>query len=258
MMLKSKASKNEDRFYAVLPQSEYKNALLTSKHQVGQWNISTMASVKLKLYEIMNTRDKLNLLFWSCNYNSSNVGLILPTFATSTLALDASTDYFTTDPYNFDMDNPSTIMLHQTSTDGKKKTSEVGSFQYYIHLKPLEYYTLGSGIYHSIGPDRDAASSSSAVNVDWDKIPLYRRHQIMEPNAHMGPETQLNIVAIHSFKKSAFYLGETPDDCFIFLIGNAVKNKWILDNSQYIFNQDIPDPWVKHHIDDYSTGFNIY
>ncbi|ORZ07408.1 hypothetical protein BCR42DRAFT_426211 [Absidia repens] len=257
MILKSKASKNEDRFYAVMPQSEYKNDLLTSKHLVGQWNISTITSVKLKLYEIMNISDKLNLLFWSGNNKSSNVGLILPTFATSTLALDASTDCLTAHPCNFDLDNPSTIMLHhQTTTDDKKKkkTQE----QSYLNLKPLEYYTLGSMGYSYVHTDDNIYYCDDKVRRD--KIPLYTCHQIIDLHAHMDLEAQVNIVAIPSFEAKFLSrnFDDTPKDCCIFLFGNPVKNKWILDYRRFVFDLELPGAWVHHRIDDYSTGFNIY
>ncbi|CAO3601313.1 unnamed protein product [Absidia cylindrospora] len=72
MMLKSKASKNEDRFYAILPQSKYKDQV----SQVDQWNITTLISVKLKLFEIMDAEDKWILLFlcgYFCSRNSTEV-----------------------------------------------------------------------------------------------------------------------------------------------------------------------------------------
>ncbi|ORZ07412.1 hypothetical protein BCR42DRAFT_456050 [Absidia repens] len=259
MILKSKASKNEDRFYAVLPQSEYKSDLLTSKHEVGQWNINTITSVKLKLYEIMNTRDKLNLLFWSGNNKSSNVGLILPTFATSTLALDASTDCLTEHRCNFNLYNPFTIKLRQTTIDSRKKKSQESSFQYYLSLKPLEYYTLGSGIHGFLGPDNTTYYSQEKVNPE--KIPLYRCHQIIDLNdAHADLEAQLDIVGIPSFKSKflSWKFDGTPLDCCIFLIGNPVKNKWILDHRRFLLDPDDSDVWVHQRIEDYTTPLSSY
>ncbi|CAO3601393.1 unnamed protein product [Absidia cylindrospora] len=257
-ILKSKASKNEDRFYAVLPQSEYNTQLaLSNKHEVSQWNINSIFSVKLKLYEIMNTNDKLNLLFWSGNNKSSNVGLILPTFATSTLSLDASTDYLTGHPCNFDLSNPSTIMLHQntTTTNGKKKNDP---HPYYLNLKPLTYYTLGSGGYAHIGPDD---RTYYCINNVYDPhISFYTSLQIIDRNVDMDMEHQVTIVAIPSFeaKFCSLNFDGTPLDCCIFLIGNPVKNKWLLDHRRFLLDLDRPDAWVHHHIDDYSDGFNIY
>ncbi|ORY97070.1 hypothetical protein BCR42DRAFT_457590 [Absidia repens] len=254
MILKSKASKNEDRFYAVLPLSEYKNTLVTSKQEVGQWNINTTLSVKLKLYEIMNTKDKLNLLFWSGNSESSNVGLILPTFATSTLSSDVDTDDFTAHPCNFDLSNTSTLMLHQT-TAGFKRMNE--SHQYYINLKPLEYYTATR-----LGLDfiqRDDAIYYSDKKVLEEKLPLYIRHQIIDPYVDMAMEDQVHVIAIPSYSSNYFtaYCDPVEDSC-IFLIGNLSKNKWMFDHRSYLFKRNSPECWIHHYSDDYSAGFNIY
>ncbi|ORZ02118.1 hypothetical protein BCR42DRAFT_497159 [Absidia repens] len=82
MILGSKASKNEDRFYSVLPLSEYANKLT----EVSDWDIYNMVLIKLKLYDIMTVKDKLTLLFWSAHEDTIGND-ILPTFATSTLSL---------------------------------------------------------------------------------------------------------------------------------------------------------------------------
>ncbi|CAO3652466.1 unnamed protein product [Cunninghamella blakesleeana] len=78
MMVGSNASRNEDRFYAILPSwSEYKS-LIHDKNT----NITDMQSVKLKLYEILNDDDlweKARLLVTSSICESKPV---FPTFAT--------------------------------------------------------------------------------------------------------------------------------------------------------------------------------
>ncbi|ORZ06409.1 hypothetical protein BCR42DRAFT_456391 [Absidia repens] len=148
MILKSKASKNEDRFYSILPLSEYKSKLL-SKNEVHRWNINTMMSVKLKLFEIMNTRDKLNLLFISGNNSASNKGTVLPTFSSSTISSSTRSNHPYLDqvkyPCNFDLYNDATITLHQqqpstTGTDDTE-TKHDDADLYYLNLRPKEYYT---------------------------------------------------------------------------------------------------------------------
>ncbi|CAO3651972.1 unnamed protein product [Cunninghamella blakesleeana] len=81
MIVKSNASKNEDRFYAILP-SWNKYQYLT--RDISNWNTTNMLSVKLKLYEILNDDDgnlwnKARLLYYCSNYA---VNPILPSFAT--------------------------------------------------------------------------------------------------------------------------------------------------------------------------------
>ncbi|CAO3588637.1 unnamed protein product [Absidia cylindrospora] len=91
MMLGSKASRNEDRFYSVLPLSNYHE----KKIEVSHWNIHSMLSVKLKLYDIMNNKDKVFLLFWSTGLDVLRNN-VLPTFATTTLPpFSPSTIFYT-------------------------------------------------------------------------------------------------------------------------------------------------------------------
>ncbi|CAO3652102.1 unnamed protein product [Cunninghamella blakesleeana] len=82
MMVKSKASKNEDRFYAVLPSLSQYKYLTENKNTISSWNITEMQSVKLKLYELLDDNDdlwnKARLLYYSSNYDGKPV---LPSFA---------------------------------------------------------------------------------------------------------------------------------------------------------------------------------
>ncbi|CAO3601423.1 unnamed protein product [Absidia cylindrospora] len=139
MMLRSKASKTEDRFYSVLPLSKKYKDKLTTQESVASWQVHTMLSVKLKLYEWMDTKDKLNLVFLSSHRKEQDLvmdlTLILPTFATTTIYWSATADFFKQDQdhapaFNFDLNNEEdTIMLHHHQSDLR-----------YLHLKPLEYY----------------------------------------------------------------------------------------------------------------------
>ncbi|CAO3588668.1 unnamed protein product [Absidia cylindrospora] len=136
MMLLSKASRNEDRFYSILPLSEYAH----KKSEVSHWNIQSMVSVKLKLFEMMNTKDKLVLLFWSTHSMNIANG-VLPTFATTTLFPEFKTErlfQLLSNGYcNFDLndDDASTMMLHYHSEDSNRC---------YLRLKPKEYYVVNN------------------------------------------------------------------------------------------------------------------
>ncbi|ORZ05206.1 hypothetical protein BCR42DRAFT_428384 [Absidia repens] len=76
--------------------------------------------------------------------------MLLPTFATSTVSSDAPTDYVhynnEDSPCNFDLDDPSTIMLHkyQIKTKNSKKSDDDDdddlSDLYCLRLKPMRYY----------------------------------------------------------------------------------------------------------------------
>ncbi|CAO3588608.1 unnamed protein product [Absidia cylindrospora] len=137
MMLKSKASKNEDRFYSILPLSEYKSNMRENM----DWDIHTTVAVKLKLYEIMSTKDKLILLFWSGHFGALNKGTLLPTFATSTLPLGFQNGELTHCPqahWNFDLTNPSAL-LYQTKSSSS------------LQLKPLQYFVYDHDALDAIG-----------------------------------------------------------------------------------------------------------
>ncbi|CAO3601380.1 unnamed protein product [Absidia cylindrospora] len=231
MMLLSKASKNEDRFHAILPLSEYKSKL-GSKNQVDQWNITTLSSVKLKLFEWMTTVGKLNLLFMSGDHTSSNIGLVLPTFATSTISSTARKNYPSLDhatyPCNFDLNNASTIMLHQHQHDELH--------EYYLYLKSKEYYTMDV-VNHCVSPE--------------EKTTLCKR---------LGIDT-LQVVCIPAFGKytqELFSPHDSIDEYRIHLIGNSLKNKWILDKRRSNIEFLKHHTWTRHESDNHSTGFNIY
>ncbi|CAO3651557.1 unnamed protein product [Cunninghamella blakesleeana] len=83
MLLRSNASRNEDRFYAILPSWNKYNYLIEHKNTISNWKITDMVSVRLKLYEIMDDADDLwnkarLLLYCSIRVGKPN----LPSFAT--------------------------------------------------------------------------------------------------------------------------------------------------------------------------------
>ncbi|CAO3649886.1 unnamed protein product [Cunninghamella blakesleeana] len=82
MMIRSNATRNEDRFHAILPSWEKYKHLIQDKNTISDWNITDFLSVKLKLFEIMDDTDlwnKARLLYYSSVFNGKP---ILPTFAT--------------------------------------------------------------------------------------------------------------------------------------------------------------------------------
>ncbi|KAI8089048.1 uncharacterized protein BX664DRAFT_332046 [Halteromyces radiatus] len=77
MMFNSAATKNEDRFYAVLPLSDQYKDCIETQDTVSQWNITDMTSVCLRLYAFVGIREKAAILY-SCSKGKT---LILPSFA---------------------------------------------------------------------------------------------------------------------------------------------------------------------------------
>ncbi|KAI9300523.1 hypothetical protein BJ944DRAFT_291634 [Cunninghamella echinulata] len=63
LLLESNATKNEDRFHAILPSWTKYSHLIEDKSTISNWNITDITSVRLKLYEIMDDLwDKAKLL----------------------------------------------------------------------------------------------------------------------------------------------------------------------------------------------------
>ncbi|ORZ07445.1 hypothetical protein BCR42DRAFT_472306 [Absidia repens] len=252
-ILKSKSSKYEDRFYAILPQSKYEDKIT----QVDQWNINSLSSVKLKLFEFMDTKDKLNLLFMSGNNTAINKGMALPTFATSTLSSTAQSDYLTLENdnmavardefrYNFNLDNKSTIMLHQPAGHQKKN----GSPLCYLNLKPIQSFALKNTENWFFFTKTHHLASLKSLQIDHTDIsavdvvciPLYCDKII---GRRRRPQYSLP--------------GYYAKYC-IFLIGSFKKNQWILEKMRED-DSDINFCDVGRstfHFGSDSHGFNIY
>ncbi|ORZ07440.1 hypothetical protein BCR42DRAFT_426256 [Absidia repens] len=225
MILKSKASRAEDRYYAVLPLSQkYKHRLTSKEFVVVKGEIHTLLSVKLKLYEWMDTKDKLTLVFLSCYRKERDLTLILPTFATPTIYWPSSSDCFSTEEedanqslaFNFDLTDDTTITLHYVDD------------LYSLHLKPLEYYTT-----------------------------LCRRLQL-------NGEDRLDVIAIpHLALGASSSDSSQPTTTSVFwiqLIGNVDKNKWVFDKCTLACSPTDSSDWVHHYSrdDTSNAGFNIY
>ncbi|ORZ07430.1 hypothetical protein BCR42DRAFT_426248 [Absidia repens] len=246
-MLKSKASRNEDRMHAILPLSEYKHKLV-SKEQVGQWHINDLISVKLQLYHWTTTKDKWQLLFLS-NF-TDHVSGTLPTFATSNIVWPGPETYPTlTDDgqykCNFDLTRDDSIQL--TALDNTTATSI--KKQYKLTIKPKEYYqhknyqvSLLSG-----NQGKDEAMLRRLIQLDFPTdlpdmicIPNFTGHFIQDDPHPMTVQTKS-----------------------IYLIGCSAKNKWIL-KFECDFQQ-LPlanlQTWERHACDvtnALAAGFDIY
>ncbi|ORZ06442.1 hypothetical protein BCR42DRAFT_159556 [Absidia repens] len=128
MMLRSKATKNEDRFYAILPLSKYVDKL----KQVDGWKFKTLMSVKCKLFDIMDTRDKWNLLFLSAVIYFSNGVDVLPTFCPSKIVWEAAVLYVTDKkPCNLRLNGDDLGITLRQNHD---------LHLYYLQFTPKEYY----------------------------------------------------------------------------------------------------------------------
>ncbi|ORZ06405.1 hypothetical protein BCR42DRAFT_496279 [Absidia repens] len=229
MMLKSKASKHEDRFYAILPQSKY----ISKISQVSDWQLHSMVDVKLKLFEIMDTNDKVNLLFMSGVHDTKTQGDTLPTFATSIYSWDSHFLSYTGSPYNIDFDDDYITLRYQQDAN-----------LHYLQLIPAEYY---------IG------WRSETTNMDYydAKVAKARKTKLFKYNDHDDDDEDdhhhgftMDIVALTPVAKQS---GIDDSDVRIHLIGSFAENKWLLSSAY-----DGGIEWEHHYNEDKTTIFNIY
>ncbi|CAO3588674.1 unnamed protein product [Absidia cylindrospora] len=252
MMLGSKASRNEDRFHSILPLTEYKSQITEVRH----WNVTSLLSVKLKLYEILNNKDRLVLLFWSGNQKAIHGGGVLPTFATSTLPLEFNIGHLLhlmTAYSQFDLDNPSTITFHQTNhskadedEDEEDEEEEGDPNRYYLRLQLNEYYVADSQYF-----TEDIIED--CLNTVTDSIPLYNRLGIYEDGT-----TIVDIVSIPAFKRGVMNTND-HQPYYLILIGSFAKNIWILNRHHfYNYPEQDRDLWTYYNVDDEPIIFDIY
>ncbi|CAO3600985.1 unnamed protein product [Absidia cylindrospora] len=243
MILKSKASRNEDRMHAILPLSpDYKHKI-ASKNQVSQWHITNLISVKLQLYDWASTKHKWQLLFLSSF--SNHMGGTLPTFATSTIAWPSPANYPTLheqDKCNFDLTNDDSIQL-VTLDNGSKK----------LVIKPKEYYQHKN--YQKI-----LLSGHNPKDEAMLRRLLHLNTTIDLPDMICIPDD-----SDHIFQQDT---STTKRDggvthC-IYLIGCFAKNKWILKFEKTFRYYPVANlqKWEHHVCDDMDTtttaGFDIY
>ncbi|CAO3601408.1 unnamed protein product [Absidia cylindrospora] len=235
-MLKSMASRNEDRMHAILPLSDYKHKL-ASKEQVSQWHITNLISVKLQLYHWTSTRHKCQLLFLSNMTDHDNV--ILPTFATSTIVWPTPENYPSFNENgqcksNFDLTRDDAIQLITIDNNNNKK--------YRLTIKPKDYYQ-----------HRHYRSSFLSDSEQKDKTVLGRLLQL-DFSTDMP-----DMICIYNNTGNIFQ--DSVGTKGIYLIGCFAKNKWILNFQR---RDGYPSPlanlgkWQRHVCDEKNNGFNIY
>ncbi|CAO3601288.1 unnamed protein product [Absidia cylindrospora] len=225
-ILKSNASKNEDRFYAILPLSKYQDHI----HKVPHWKIKSLLCVKLKLYEIMDTKDKLNLLLMSATeyieygFEHGPSLKTLPSFATSTILwFNIPVDFFlhTISP-NFDFHHQSTIVL--------KLPHENDAHLHCLQLIPKGYYVTHATEEQDAYARKLKLFKGTHILLDMVTIPCYSVHAEIEH----GSQT-------HLYHRTS-------------LLGSFIENKWQL----YFIRNVLDFDWSYHANEDKLTVFHIY
>ncbi|ORZ06413.1 hypothetical protein BCR42DRAFT_443159 [Absidia repens] len=210
----------------------------------------------------MNTKDKLNLLYWSADPSASTKTNIQPTFATSTLRFsDVHAEYVTRDNVdfscNFDLIDPSTIMLHLSSdqhhTDTEEEEEEDGKHGSYLTLKPIEYYVD----YH-FRWTRAHVGDTLCKTQDF-----YQQFDIVPEDVNDDPRPGLDFVRIPAFSYQA--IEATPHLVWDFhtlcLIGSFKHNKWLVTDAYRYERIDSDFGWIhngRHKAANDYTSFHIY
>ncbi|ORZ06408.1 hypothetical protein BCR42DRAFT_159313 [Absidia repens] len=200
---KPRFSEHDDRFQVLLPLSKYKHYA----NQAASWKIDTRESIQFKLYEIMDTEDKLTLLFLIGNTFHPKRFESSPTFAIPEIDwTDVRPEDFVfkkkNEPLNFDLTNPSTAIIHERL--------------YCLCITPREYYAL-----HPTQVIPRAFLDSAEKTGEFSKAQLE-----LDSLGHC----RLDLVSIASFyTRDCMKSRSMRFFCHrIYLIGSFVDNRWVL------------------------------
>ncbi|ORZ07372.1 hypothetical protein BCR42DRAFT_426124 [Absidia repens] len=196
-----------------------------------------MLSVKLKLFEIMDTKDKLNLLFLTgLTYISTNAPGILPTFATSTMDMYEDGDLDDIDhPLNFDLLSNSAITFHHCVHYSQR--------YHYLQLTPKTYSVLSKPY------DGDVfRRTNPRIQID-----ILCSHFRLDEHS-----SDFDVVRIGYTRENGLSPKERQDSSRIALClaGSFLENKWILGFEDYCFEESLS--WDDYNNDNAITVFNIY
>ncbi|ORZ07395.1 hypothetical protein BCR42DRAFT_426200, partial [Absidia repens] len=191
-------------------------------NQVPDWNINNMTSIKLKLFEIMDTKDKLNLLFLagferppSRSYRPSRSSRfelmtgVLPTFATSSISKSACNFLAAEYPLNFDSGNKSTITLHHHAGDSH--------LYYFLQLVAKKYCVIDLPSVSDDCYDYSFVSMMPMMAKACGDLEL------------KFASSEIKIVCLTYFDESTLESDAERDasnKCKLYLFGSFGKNKW--------------------------------
>ncbi|ORZ06418.1 hypothetical protein BCR42DRAFT_427114 [Absidia repens] len=212
-----------------------------------------MLSVKLKLFEFISTKDKLVLLFMSGNWGTTNIGSMLPTFATSTITSNTKGLNFKlfkdNAPYNFDMLKEPAVTFHPPIIDKKKKNNFDHCHDLYcLHLKPKEYYK-------SVNADRNWYGDDLLLNIE-----ILKRLDIIQEYTTKDNLATLDAIYIGLYEKDIMEpisMSGCCQDYYIILVGSLIKNKWILCPCVLGTSPYYRGGWT-YHLNSDGHVFNIY
>ncbi|CAO3615620.1 unnamed protein product [Cunninghamella echinulata] len=263
MLLNSNASRNEDRFNAILPSWNEYNHLIKDKNTVSKWHITNMISVRLKLFAIMdNLWDKARLLH-ACSTHAFKT-LILPTFA----SYYSESGMYLYERHNLELayeryfHNLSNYILKKNNNNNNNKDDKDN--EEYIKLKNI--YTGPPSLLSSTG-------SPSMYKSNLNNIQLKCHYLSIWPNSYfiikkknkfnqeflstysLKMDNSLKYIFIPFFTHSLSDYSHVPplNGSGIYILGNTKKNKWII-----ISKMNFTQEFSLYSICSDGYEFNIY
>ncbi|KAI8084470.1 uncharacterized protein BX664DRAFT_337067 [Halteromyces radiatus] len=227
-ILNSRASRNEDRFHAMLPLLPKYNKIIRTKDTISSWNITDMTSVRLKLYEILDPMDKFQLFYCS----SYMIRAVLPTFASNFNEENPAYTMriFMNHPvseYNFDITDHASIIL-ETHPSYHMNHDYQGPC---LHVRPKRYYMY--------------QSTESSLE-EMDGLKRYNR-SFRQLGLECTPDslTLVKILAIFRDEDQDQYCPKLA----VRLLGSIKRNIWILcsfDDTKFESQRHINTDYIFH------------
>ncbi|ORZ08214.1 hypothetical protein BCR42DRAFT_425469 [Absidia repens] len=261
LILQSKASRNEDRFYSIIPLAPKYKHYIKDRHSVSGLGISDMLSVRLQLLKWLDTKDKLNLLFCAQNPITSKTVALLPTFATQLKTIKPGLLMLIRryDDSNFDYDNPDCVRLSRDDGDSNLNVLWLCPKGYYIRCPRR---SVERSFYDEIGGGRGDATNKFWKDVGLDpakdaldavSIPLFMSDDQRCGEYDNDDDDRFDD---HHEDDDLYYDGKVRSN--LQLVGSWEKNAWI----QYRFCSDYKRhkiyPSLACHMDQHPEGFRIY
>ncbi|KAI9300133.1 hypothetical protein BJ944DRAFT_273463 [Cunninghamella echinulata] len=234
MLLSSNATRNEDRFNAILPSWNRYKHLIENKNTISEWDITSMTSVRLKLYEFMdNIWDKAALLY-ACSHHSHQQQqqkkrvIILPSYASghSNYCLhlvEESNPELAYERYLSDLMNYGTKMfgndddtLQHILYNGNK----FGSL-YTKNLKNIQWHSS----YLAVESKKYFVRKIEKGELDQDFLSTY---SLCNDDDSANDDIRYVCVPFFTFTIPDFHYVAPRNGSRIHLLGNMDQNRWIL------------------------------
>jgi hypothetical protein len=248
LMLRSKASRNQDRFNAVLPISDAHHFYLKDKDTISQWGISNMVSVRMRVRTWFTAEENLTLLYslWSRACQQ----ITLPSFDHEDIdsVLNDPWQHFSHDrlfevpaeKYNFDLQQPANVSSSSTCTSvsmvDEIDTAATSLLRYSIHIQPKQYQI--QKIYYL---ETDEPFVTFISTITWKTLQL-------NPYRDALFYVQIPLLHLETAEQGKEMEEEYKWSHRIALVGSMERNRWVTVGRNFIYgNLSAPYRQDSHH-----------